>query len=352
MAWGHRKGTSASRVLAALVPAVLCVAAEATSESVRTSLFTNEVRAVADVGSAVPESGIDEGSGRPPSRMARVDFDGLGGIRDGVLSGHAPSLRLDLLHGAEFEARMERSAPTASGYTLSGPINDVPFGRVVLVVNGERVAGRVFTPEGNYAIHTTGTIQTVERMDAEPWHCAAEGPGEGATGREGGTAPTSPRFGELGLVAGAAEGSAPKRGEGADAHSGAPVRAGPDDGGASASDDGDVVDVLVVYPSFARKIEGGYAPMLEIIDLDIATANEAYAASGADLRVALAAAVEVEYDWFLHERFSDDDNYFVWRRALGHLSGHGGRTSGRGSRAAGPPRGGLGADAPWRARSR
>ena len=89
----------------------------------------------------------------------------------------------------------------------------------------------------------------------------------------------------------------------------------------SAAADGDTVDVLVVYPSFARELEGGYGPMLSLIDLDIATANEAYAASGVELRVELAAAVEVEYDWFLEAAVDSDDGYGEWASAMGHLFG-------------------------------
>ena len=302
---------------AALASIFLLTPLGALAEAGRPSLFTSEARAptAAFGGAALLESGTDEAGGPPSPRIARVDIDGLGRVRDGVLSGRPQGLRLNLLNGVEFEARIERGAPTATGYTLSGPLPDVPFGRVVLVVNGGRTAGRVYTPQGNYAIHTTGAMQTVERMGSEPWRCGVEVPWEGADARDGGSAPSWPGFHGPGPG-----GFAPKRGEGAGARSRTPAPTEAGDAGASEPDDGNVVDVLVVYPSFARDLEGGYEPMLDLIDLDIATANEAYAASGVDLRVSLAAAVEVEYDWFLHERFSDADVTYVWGRALGHLA--------------------------------
>ncbi len=56
-----------------------------------------------------------------------------------------------------------------------------------------------------------------------------------------------------------------------------------------------VIDVAVVYTPAAREAEGGTAAIEARIDLVIATANEAYAASGIDHRLALVGRSEVPY---------------------------------------------------------
>ena len=273
------------------------------------SLFANEARVpVAEPESLPsPASGIGSAAERPHSRLARLDFDGLDAIRQRVVAGQAPGLRLNLLHGVEFDATVERSAPTATGYSLSGPLAGVPFGRMVLVVNGDHAVGRVHTPAGVYAIRTTGGYQSVERMALPPMRCVTEElaarpvPARAERSKDNPGAVRS-KDAPLGQAAAAEDG--PKE-------AAAEPGAGPQDDKA--------VDVLVVYPSWAREIEGGYEHMLGIIDLDIATANDAYSASGVDLRVELAAAVEVEYE----DRFLEDaatSGVDPWRGMLERLT--------------------------------
>ena len=243
-----------------------------------------------DAAAPGPAAGADGEPSRGQRRMARVDRGALDALRDGVASGWPGRLRLNLLHGADFTASLKRSAPTASGYTLSGPLEGVPLGRAVLVVNDGVTMGRVYTPGANYAIRTVGGVQEVELMAPQPLRCRVHGHDQAGTGSAGWrrTAPRNPA--DSGQVAGEL---APSANADSAAGSGRATL-----NRKSAADDGDVVDVLVVYPSFVREIEGGYARMLALIDLDLATANEAYATSGVDLRVRLAAAEEVEYGWF------------------------------------------------------
>ena len=284
------------------------------AQAERASLFTTEARAPEQggAGGIAAKSAIDEPAAAGLSRIAKVDRDGLNGLRKAVASGRPGKLRLNLLHDVEYDAAIERSVRTASGYTLSGSIDGVPGGRAVLVVNGARVTGRVYTPQGAWAVHTTGALQTVERMAPEPLKCAVHSSVAGGTISVGGRRPAA-----LFQRVRTAEPGAGLAGDGP------PV---PATAKSAAGNDGNVVDVLVVYPSFAREIEGGYGPMLSLIDLDIATANEAYAASGVDLRVELAAAVEVEYDRFLDHtaRWHPAEGRFpAWDEALEHLSGTG-----------------------------
>ena len=283
------------------------------------SLFTTDVRAPASgaVGRVLDDAGSGEASAVERSRIARVDYEGLGAVREAVVSGRTERLRLNLLDGVEFEAAIERSAPTASGYSLSGPLRGVPFGRAVLVVNGDIAVGRVYTPEAVYAIRTLGGMQSVERREPEPLRCATEMPAEAGAGpADGAVLPVEPPVGGgfEPYVSKAARATSRKR----SSRTGAAHGASGDE--AVASGDDDVVDVLVVYPSFVREIEGGYGHMLALIDLDIATANEAYAASGVEFRVELADAVEVDYDWFLETWFTGEANRAIWRNALDHLA--------------------------------
>ncbi len=283
----------------------LFTASAALAEADAVALFTTEGKGPASAPSSDVVAASEAGELR---RIARVDRGGLAALREEVASGRTGRLRLNLFTDVEFTASLERSAPTASGYTLSGPLEGVPFGRAVLVVNDGVTMGRVYTPEANYAIHTAGGVQTVERMAPDPLRCGLrEFPGADA-GLDG-HARTSHRPGHGSSV-----------GQFRFVPAAAAVKLAPK---SAAADDGDVVDVLVVYPSFVREIEGGYARMLALIDLDLATANEAYAASGVDLRVRLAAAEEVEYDHFHEMRLRDQGRagFDLWNAAIEHLTG-------------------------------
>ena len=283
------------------------------------SLFTTEAAASA------PSAEVDGEPGRgQPRRIARVDRRALGALRDAVATGRPGRLRLNLLEDVDFTARLERSAPTASGYTLSGPLEGVPFGRAVLVVNDGVTLGRIYTPGGNYAVRTAaGGVSTVERMAPEPLHCRMMDPSGAHAGLDGGVGASHQRRPGPGLgmplFRPAGEAAAKPTGARDGPAVGLASKSGAAGSAASAPDDGDVVDVLVVYPSFVRENEGGYAPMLDLIDLDIATANEAYAASGVRLRVRLAAAEELEYPWLQELR----NTARAYDTALQHLTGRG-----------------------------
>ena len=294
-----------ARSVLALAAWALLLPSAALAQAGAASLFTTD--AGAPVGGTAGGAAIEEPARIGRSRIAQVDHARLGALHESVASGRPGQLRLNLLNGVEHRVTVERSASTASGYTLSGPLDDVPFGRAVLVVNGGTVMGRVYTPEGAWSIRTAGAMQVVEPMRMEPLKCAAAPPADDRVSLADAKRPTAMFQPVRSAGPAGAEGGTP-----------APVAA------KSASvDDGGVVDVLVAYPSFVREFEGGYATMLALIDLDIATANEAYAASGVDLRVELAAAVEVEYDRFLETVHLEDRSLgrVPWREALQHLSG-------------------------------
>lgn len=211
------------------------------------------------------------GEGR--SRIADVDSGRLAAARRDVERGSPARLSLNLFADTEFEAVMERTAPTASGYTLAGRLEGDPLSTVVLAVNGDLVAGTVWGADGFYVIRGGVRGASVRQLDpSDP------------SRKElcGGGVPPSPSRG----ASPAPEAGAPKAG-----------RAGAWSADASAPvDDGSVIDVLVVYPRYIREYQGGHRAMQVLIDHDLAMANEAYRVGGATLRVALAGVAEVDYE--------------------------------------------------------
>ena len=248
-------------------------------------------------------------------RVARLDREGLGALREEIRAGRPARLRLNLFHDVEYEASLERSARTTSGYSLSGPLDGVPLGRVVLVVGDSLTLGRIYTPQGAWSTHAAGEVATVEPLPRSVQRCEAlRAPAVTAHPEDGMRSGFALRT-DGGKTAPRAAAEPPPVGSGG--RHGVPVA---DDDDAMATGDGNVVDVLVVYPSFARDLEGGYERMLSLIELDFATANASYAASGVDLRIELAAAVEVEYDRFVDTALGGRGVDQAWSEALEHLT--------------------------------
>ena len=211
------------------------------------------------------------GEGR--SRIAGVDSGQLAAARRDVERGSPARLSLNLFADAEFEAVMERTAPTASGYTLAGRLEGDPLSTVVLAVNGDLVAGTVWGTDGFYVIR--GGVRGASVRQLDPSDPSRKELCEGGL-------PPSPSRG----ASPAPEAGAPKAG-----------RAGAWSADASAPvDDGSVIDVLVAYPRYIREYQGGHRAMRVLIDHDLAMANEAYRVGGATLRVALVGVAEVDYE--------------------------------------------------------
>ena len=205
-------------------------------------------------------------------RVAEVDLGQLESARLGV-EGHRPArLGLNLFADAAFEAVLERSAPTASGYTLTGRLEGDPLSTVALAVNGEWVAGQVWGLEGRYVIHPlSGGVAEVRQVDpSSQGRCGLGVAPEGFAPPPRGASPNagSARVGQ----------APPQASTAADAFS---------------PDDGSEIDLLVAYPSFARRSAGGHLAMRALIDSDVALTNEMYRASGAAQRINLVGAVEL-----------------------------------------------------------
>lgn len=206
---------------------------------------------------ALHSSAIEIANPTPQRRLVRIDFARLDAARDDVMARRPARLLLNLFDGVVFSAVVERTAPTSSGYSLSGRLEGIPFGTVALVRNRNVVLGKVRTPLAVYTIKTLGAdTHVIERSDPETFR---EHP------------PLTPDVP-----------AAPQE-----------SRAGPAD---AEADDGSTIDVFVFWTRTARRDAGGSRHIQTAIDLAVAETNDAYAASGASQRIELVGAVEVNYE--------------------------------------------------------
>ena len=190
-------------------------------------------------------------------RIVRMDLMQLDVARQEVLAGRPAHLTLNLFNEVSFRAIVERTAPTSSGYSLSGKLKDIPFGTMALVLNDRVAIGKVRTLDavytirsispGTYLIERTEPIEFVEDDRLRP----------------------------------------------------PPVTSEPDsltDARIIQEDDGSEIDVLVAWTRAARKDAGGIRHIETWIDLAVVETNDAYAASDGTQRIRLVGAVEVNYE--------------------------------------------------------
>ena len=101
-------------------------------------------------------------------RQVTIDF-GMLELSKATLSqrtGTPSKLTLNLFDDTVLTAIVDRTAPTSTGYSLSGRIEGVELGTVTLVVNGSVVAGSVRTPGGSYRIRSIGKrLYAISQID-------------------------------------------------------------------------------------------------------------------------------------------------------------------------------------------
>ena len=204
-------------------------------------------------------------------RLVLVDYDRLAQAFAVASAGDRPMLTLNLLTDLVFTAVVDHTALTSVGYSLSGHLDGVPEGTMMLVVNGEIVVGRVRTPTATYVIHSTGGgVHAIQRSDPSPLPFLVD---------------------DIVIVE-----SSPSE----------PVsdRAQPAASPAADAEDVSRIDVLMVYTANGRSELGSQDEIEARIDFVIADVNAAYADSGVFQRIQLVRAVEVDY---VSDGYSDTD---------------------------------------------
>ena len=182
----------------------------------------------------------------------QVDLSRLDAASTEVRDRSATMVPLNLFD--EWAVVFERVEKTDSGYALSGRLAGHPLSSVTMVVHGDIVAGMINSDEGTWHLRSRGAGLVEVRKQEGKFRC----------------------------------GMGPAVGESRGSYSGARKAT-------AAQDDGDQIDVLVVFTEAARRRDGGWAQIRANIDLWVAVTNEAYRASGAQQRINLVAAVQVDY---------------------------------------------------------
>ena len=183
--------------------------------------------------------------------LVRVDQDVLATARADAERG-AARLALDIADGPGLQAVVDHTAPTLTGYSLSGRI--ASGGAITWVVRDGAVTGTIWTPSASYdVVPQSGGIHAVRKVDQS----------------------AALPFGEPLAVD-------------VDRPPGRPLTA-------ASRDDGSRADVLVFWTPAASSAAGGQSAIRTAIDLYVATTNDALRNSGANLQIRLVGAEEVAY---------------------------------------------------------
>ena len=205
----------------------------------------------------------------------RVARQQLADVRDEVQHGNTGRLLLNVLPSSPLDVVVERTVPIERGYTLSGRIAGDAMGFVTMVVHEEAVAASIWTPQAAYELsYLGGHVHALRDVTkAPPFQCG------GASSAELPMAEATKQSG---------------------------------------TDDGSVVDILVVWTPAAEERYRGEPQVLSIVDMSIAYTNDAFERSGAFVSLRLVGAEKVDYqelDGFLTDlgRLRDPDD--------GHMDG-------------------------------
>ena len=222
------------------------------------------------------------GEGVLRERIVRLDHDVLAAARlsAGRVDARPGVVRLDLFDDVAFNAVVERTGPTSSGYWLSGRVDGWALGSVTLVVNGEAMAGTVRAPGATYAIRSVGDgLHAIRQLDPAT-----------LLPSENDTLSSTPLPFKDNIVA---AGSPPQAsGRSRPIRPAAPIPRAE----APPEEDGSRIDAMVVYTPAARDAEGGREQIEALIDLYVAEANQAYTDSGVIQRLNLVLAHMVNYE--------------------------------------------------------
>ena len=171
-----------------------------------------------------------------------------------------PTLSLNLFDGVAFTVEAAQVTRTERGLTWVGRLMGIEEGQAVIVVSDGVVSGNISMPGARYHIRFAGGgVHEIQEIASSAF--PDDHPSSGSLQVTADNAPTI---------------SQPAAG--------------------SRTDDGSIIDVMVVYTSAARIGAKGVAAMQSLIDLAIAETNLSYQNSGIIQRLRLVHTEEVAYN--------------------------------------------------------
>lgn len=192
-------------------------------------------------------------------RLVEINFELLANnTQRGAASGVTDSLQLNLFEDVHFTARLDRVESNPSGsYTWLGHLEGLEYSQVIFVVKDGIMMGKVATQTANYEVRYAGeALHEVVQINQAAF----------------------PQLKDDTIVFEDDEESTVSR-------SSAPSR----------TDDGSVIDVLVVYTAAAKAGAGNTAAIENLIELAISDTNQAYQNSDVNQRLFLVHMAEVDY---------------------------------------------------------
>ena len=194
------------------------------------------------------------------SRLVNIDLNLLTAAADASSAGPiSKTISLNLFDNVIFVAESDKIERTERGVTWTGHLRDVALSQVVLVINGDVVAGNISMPMARYHIrYAGGGAHEVQRIDQSRFP------------RDEVSTPIP----ESNLLAGQSQ---------------------QDTAPGVQADDGSIIDVMGVYSAAARAAAGSTAAIKTLIDLAVTETNQSYQNSGITQRVRLVNTTEVAY---------------------------------------------------------
>lgn len=211
------------------------------------ALFTDVV--------APEKTELPEGESLIRARLVTIDLELLSASAE-ESTGAGEPLLLNLFDDALYVARLERAVQEDRGQLLwRGTIEGFPFSVVTIAVNQTAASGTVRADNRLYKFHYVGDgIHLIQELDlSQPWREEAPIPV---------TLPPNPLY---------------------------------DHTNALLSDDGSLIDIMVVYTPATRQQFGSTAGIEAEIELAVAEANEGYVNSEIGTQLRLVHTAEVSY---------------------------------------------------------
>ncbi len=189
-------------------------------------------------------------------RFVNINFGLLAGANDppGIRTKKAKALTLNLFEDVIFTVIFDRIEQKRSGsISWIGRLKGVAYSQVILVVEGNMMAGNITMPGAIYQVRYAGNgVHAIYEIDQSAFPPEAE------------PTPIENSKERMALDA-------------------------------TMNDDGSIIDILVVYTAAARSTAGSLTAMNTLIDLAVTETNTSYSNSGITQRLNLVHKAEVTY---------------------------------------------------------